>query len=117
MTTMAPVAVHDVLEDAADAIDRNGYCRHYLYSTAQAEAGLPLDRCAVDILGAINLVTHGSPLYAIGDQLAKVAEAAIAARINAPSVAAWSCYPRHGKKQAIQLLRSVAAELRAEADQ
>ncbi|MDI9887325.1 hypothetical protein QMZ92_23875 [Streptomyces sp. HNM0645] len=112
MTTRTSVAVHDVLEDAADHIAANGYCKHYLYSTTQAQTGLPLDKCAVDVLGAINLAVHGTPRYTGGDPIVAAAEAAVRARITAPSVAAWCDHKGNGKAQAIALLRDTAAELR-----
>ena len=115
MSLIVPVAVHDVLEDAADAIARNGYCKHYLYAVTQAETGLPLDRCAVDVIGAINLAIHGTPRHVGGNPLTAAAEAALLARITAPSIAAWCDYKGNGKTQAIQLLRDTAAELRSEA--
>lgn len=111
--TTTPVAVHDVLEAAADAIARNGYCKHYLYSTTQASNGVPLKDCAVDILGAINLAVHGTPRYVGGNPLVAAAEAAVRARITAPSVAAWCDLKGNGKAQAIQLLRDTAARLRS----
>ncbi|MFD7609658.1 hypothetical protein [Streptomyces sp. NPDC059828] len=107
-------ALHDILEDAADAIARNGYCKHYLYSTTQAENGLPLNKCSVDVIGAINIAVHGTPRYVGGDPLVAAAETAIQVRITAPSVAAWCDYKGNGKQQAIALLRDTAAELRKE---
>lgn len=103
------------LDAAADHINAVGFCKHYLYNTRQATNGLPLDRCEVDVIGAINVAVHDTPRYVGGNPLVHAAENAINARIDAPSVAAWCDYKGNGKAKAIALLRDTAAHLRGEA--
>lgn len=107
--------IAQVLDEAADHIATVGFFKKYLYNTRQAESGLPLGRCEVDVLGAINYAVHGTPRYAGGDPRVHAAEKALNALVNAPSVAAWCDYKGNGKARAIDLLRSAAASLRKEA--
>lgn len=113
-TTIAPsaVGVAAVLDLAADHIDKVGFCKKYLYSVRQAENGMPLDACEVDVIGAINVAVHGTPRHVGGDPLTWAAEKALVARVDAPSVAAWCDYPGNGKQAALDLLRDTAASLR-----
>jgi len=112
----APTAtdIAAVLDLAADHITTVGYCKKYLYNTHQAATGPPLDKCAVDIIGAINTAVHGTPRHVGGDPLTWAAEKALAARIDAPSLAAWCDYPGSGKTTALALLRDTAEALREE---
>lgn len=103
-----------VCDKAADHIDAVGYCKKYLYSVRQAENGLPLSKCEVDVIGAINTAVHGTPRYVGGNPLTHATEKAIEARIDAPSLAAWCDYRGNGKAKAIALLRDTAASLRKE---
>jgi hypothetical protein len=116
VTATAPAAtdVAAVLDLAADHIETVGYCKKYLYSVRQAETGLPLDKCSVDLIGAINVAVHGTPRHVGGDPLTFAAEQALTARIDAPSLAAWCDYPGSGKTTALALLRDTADELRKE---
>lgn len=111
-TIQAPNAVAGVLERAAAHIETVGFCKKYLYSVRQASAGLPLDKCEVDVIGAINVAVHGTPRYVGTSLTVWEAEQAVAASIDAPSVAAWCDYKGNGKAKAIALLRDTAASLR-----
>lgn len=113
-TTTAPTdtEIADVLDAARAHIVRVGFCKKYLYNTAQAGKGLPLDRCEVDLIGAINVAVHGTPRHVGGDPLTWAAEQALNARIDAPSVTTWCDYKGNGKHQAIALLRDTADRLR-----
>ncbi|MFJ7895969.1 DUF6197 family protein [Streptomyces anthocyanicus] len=116
-TTTAPAAadIATVLDLAHDHIETVGYCKKYLYNTHQAETGLPLDKCAVDLAGAINVAVHGTPRHVGGDPLTWAAEQALTDRITAPSIAAWCDYPGNGKTLALALLQDTAEALRLEA--
>jgi hypothetical protein len=113
-TAPAETQIADVLDKAAEHIETVGYCKKYLYNVRQAANGLPLDQCQVDVIGAINVAVHGTPRHVGGDPLTQLAEQAVGARIDAPSVAAWCDYPGNGKDAAISLLQNTAAELRRE---
>lgn len=113
LTTPTDVEIAAALDRAADHIEAVGFCKKYLYSVRQAANGLALGKCEVDVLGAINVAVHNTPRYAGGDPLVWAAEKAVAASIDAPSVAAWCDYKGNGKAKAIALLRDTAASLRA----
>ena len=115
VTAPADADIAQILDEAADHIATVGFCKKYLYNTRQAESGLPLSRCEVDVIGAINYAVHGTPRYTGGDLRVHAAEKAINALIDAPSVAAWCDYKGNGKARAIDLLRTTAASLRKEA--
>jgi hypothetical protein len=112
--TLTLTEIADILDTARAHIVRFGFCKKYLYSTPQARNGLPLDRCGVDLIGAINVVVHGTPLHLVTPLTAAI-EKAIEARITAPSLAAWCDYKGNGKQQALDLLRNTADRLRREA--
>jgi hypothetical protein len=113
-TTTTTTEIADVLDKARAHIVRVGFCKKYLYSTPQARNGLPLDRCEVDLIGAINVAVHGTPLHLV-TPLTTAVEKAIEARITAPSLAAWCDYKGNGKQQALDLLRDTADRLRRNA--
>jgi hypothetical protein len=107
--------IADILDTARAHIRHVGYCKKYLYNTRQKRNGLALDRCGVDLRGAITVAVHGTPLNLGWDPLTRAAVAAVEARIAAPSIAAWCDYKGNGITQAIALLRDTAARLRREA--
>lgn len=111
-TTPTRDQVADVLDTARAHIIRYGFCKKYLYDTRQVQAGRRIDQCAVDLVGALNVAVHGTPLALGRDPLVQAAEKALAARITAPSVTAWCDYRGHGKAEAISLLRDTADWLR-----
>lgn len=111
-TTVTDGDVAVVLDLAADHIEAVGFCKRYLYSIRQAETGLPLDKCQVDVIGAINVAVHNTPRHVGGDPLTRAAERALETRIDAPSLATWCDYPGNGKEAALDLLRDTAAGLR-----
>lgn len=112
--TAAPtlLEIADVLGKARSHIVCFGYCKKYLYNTQQARAGLRVDRCAVDLDGAIGVAVHGTPLHLGRDPLTRAAVEAVEAGMTAPSLAAWCDYKGNGKAQAIALLRDTEARLR-----
>jgi hypothetical protein len=114
-TEPALTEIADVVDKARAHIVRYGYFKTYLYSTPQSRNGLPLDRCAVDLRGAITVAVHGTPLNLGWDPLTRAAVAAVEARIGAPSLAAWCDYKGNGKQRALDLLRETAGRLRREA--
>ncbi|MFD7705590.1 hypothetical protein [Streptomyces sp. NPDC059786] len=103
-----------VLDLAREHIEEVGYCKRYLYSIRQADEGTPLDRCAVDVIGAITVAVHGTPRHGGSDPLTYAAEQALLARIDIASLASWCDLPGNGEAQAILLLRETAAHLRGE---
>ncbi|MFD9284880.1 hypothetical protein ACFWD7_48030 [Streptomyces mirabilis] len=110
-TTPTLAEIADILDTARAHIVRVGFCKKYLYSTPQQANGLAPERCAVDLPGAIAVAVHGTPLHPVTPLTAAV-EQAVAARITAPSLAAWCDYKGNGKQQALDLLRATADRLR-----
>lgn len=117
MTTLAKpttTELADLCDRAAAVIDTNGHHKRYLYNTKQAQAGIALAKCRVDILGALNIAAHGTPRYA-GSPLVFAAETALARRIDRVSLVVWNDTQGRTKGDAINLLKRTATELRAEA--
>ncbi|MFE4818544.1 hypothetical protein ACFRFU_19355 [Streptomyces sp. NPDC056704] len=113
-TATAPTLteIADYLDKARAHIVRVGFNKKYLFNTRQHRGGIPLDRCAVDLDGAIGVAVHGTPLHLGRDPLTQAVVEAVLARITAPSLAAWCDYKGNGKAQAIDLLRETADRLR-----
>ena len=101
----------DLCDKAADVIDRNGHCKRDLYDHKQAAGTKPED-CRVDIIGALNIATHGQPVYAGRDLRVWAAEQAILARIQEAAIVTWNDARGHVKREAANLLRDTAASLR-----
>jgi hypothetical protein len=109
--TEAPhVSPQAILRKAAAVIEENGFCRHYLWDTTQAAAGVPPESCRVDIIGALATAIRGSPRWAASAQVRAVEEI-LAARIPAPSLTAWCSYPGVGRREALRLLSEAADAL------
>ncbi len=114
MTTLTePTAaeVADLCDKAADVIDKNGHCKRDLYDHKQA-AGIKPENCRVDIIGALNIAAHGTPVYNGRSLLVWRAEEAILARISDAAIVTWNDARGHGKREAAKLLRDTAASLR-----
>ena len=103
----------DLCDKAAEIINTNGHHKRYLYNTKQAETGLPLDRCRVDITGALNIAAHGTPRYA-GSPLVFAVETVLAKRVGLASIVVWNDQQGRTKGDAVTLLRETAEALRAE---
>lgn len=114
ITTPPDTELADLCDKAADVISTNGHHRRYLYDTKQAQSGLALDQCRVDILGALNIAAHGTPRYA-GSPLVFAAETVLSQRIDRASLVVWNDEKGRSEDDAVTLLKQTAAELRAEA--
>lgn len=114
IATPADLELADLCDKAASIINENGHHKRYLYNTKQAQAGMALAKCRVDILGALNIAAHGTPRYA-GSPLVFAAENALARRIDRVSLVVWNDTQGRTKGDAINLLKRTATELRAEA--
>lgn len=100
-----------VFAQAAKIIENNGYCTTYMWDTRQESQGTPIEECRVDIIGALAIALHGSPVYSSTPRV-RAAEELLAERIDAPSVAAWSTQTRRTGTDAARLLREAATALR-----
>lgn len=112
-TTTAPtdVEIAEVCDEAATVIAANGLAKRYLYDTKQAETGLPLEKCRVDIIGALNIAAHGTPRYA-ASRIVYAAERVLEKRIDRVSLVVWVDEKGRTADEAITLLRDTAASLR-----
>lgn len=112
ITEPTTTEVADLLDTAADVIDRNGHCKRDLYDHKQAATTKP-ENCRVDIIGAVNIAAHGVPIYTGKSLLTWRAEEAILARIPDAAIVTWNDARGRGKREAAKLLRDTAAGLRA----
>ena len=112
LTAPTDAETADLCDKAADVIDTNGHCKRYLYDTKQA-AGTKPANCRVDIIGALNIAAHGTPVYTGRDLRVWTAEQAILAGIPEAAIVTWNDARGHGKREAVKLLRDIAASLRA----
>ncbi|MFF1684652.1 hypothetical protein [Streptomyces sp. NPDC058254] len=99
---------------AAAVIGSNGLNKRYLYDTKQAQTGLPLEKCRVDIIGALNVAAHDTPRYG-RSPLVYAAEQVLEKRIAPVSLVTWNDAKGRDKDDAVVLLLSAAADLQTEA--
>lgn len=112
LTAPTDTETADLLEQAAQVIDVNGHCKRDLYDHKQATGTKPAN-CRVDLIGALNIAAHGTPVYTGRDLRVWAAEQAILARIPEAAIVTWNDARGHGKREAVKLLRDTAAGLRA----
>ncbi|MEV7975355.1 hypothetical protein [Streptomyces sp. NPDC086519] len=112
LTEPTTAEVADLLAKAADVIDANGHCKRDLYDHKQAASGTRPANCRVDVIGAVNIAAHGTPVYTGKSLLTWRAEEAILARIPDAAIVTWNDARGHGKREAAKLLRDTAASLR-----
>lgn len=103
-------AAISALHAAADVIDTQGFHRHYLWDTRQAGRGTPIEKCRVDIAGALAVALYGHPRFA-GASLILAIEQLIVDRTGAPSLPAWYALARPRTADAVALLRRIAHDL------
>lgn len=112
LTEPTTIEIADLLDKAADVIDKNGHCKRDLYDHKQAANGTTPAACRVDLIGAINIAAHGTPIYTGKSLLTWRAEDALLARIGEPAIVTWNDARGHGKREVAKLLRDTAAGLR-----
>jgi len=112
LTTPTDIDTADLLDKAADVIDTNGHCKRDLYDHRQAAGGTKPANCRVDIIGALNMAAHRTPIYTGRDLRVWAAEQAILARIPEAAIVSWNDARGRGKREAAKLLRDTAASLR-----
>ncbi|MFE5368112.1 DUF6197 family protein [Streptomyces mirabilis] len=113
LTTPTDAETADLCGKAADVIDLNGHCKRDLYDHRQAAGGTKPADCRVDIIGALNIAAHGTPVYTGRDLRVWAAEQAILNRIPEPAIVTWNDARGRGKREAAKLLRDTAASLKA----
>lgn len=116
-TALSKTAVADILDKAADVIDRNGHHQGYLYDEAKADDGLLLQACPVDAVGAINTAVFGKPRWPAedhaGSPLAQAAALALEETVGKP-VPGWNDEPGRTSDEVITALWETAERLRKE---
>lgn len=115
LTEPTTAEIADLCDKAADVIDRNGHCKRDLYDHKQAASGTKPENCRVDIIGALNVAAHRTPIYTGKSLLTWRAEEAILARIGEAAIVTWNDARGRGKREAAKLLRDTAASLRSAA--
>lgn len=119
LTTEAPskAAVADILDKAADVIDRNGHHKGYLYDETKADGGLLLQCCPVDAVGAINIAVFGKPRWPAENHadspLAQAAALALEETVKQP-VPGWNDAAERTQEDVITNLWETAERLRKE---
>lgn len=106
----------DVLDGAADIIERNGWWRQYYYDPGSQ---LPMRDCAVCARGAINLAANGknpNRLSDVGQDALRALERYLGISGEYPhSVADWNDKPGRTAEEVIAALRGAAAAERERA--
>lgn len=113
VTAPTDIEVADLCDKAEDVVDTNGHCKRDLYDHKQVAGGTKPEHCRVDIIGALNIAAHGTPVYTGRDLRVWAAEQAILARIDEAAIVTWNDAKGRGKREAAKLLRDAAASLRA----
>lgn len=120
LTTEAPskAALADILDKAADIIDRNGHHKGYLYDETKADGGLLLQCCPVDAVGAINIAVFGKPRWPAENHadspLAQAAALALEETVKQP-VPGWNDAAERTQEDVITSLWETAERLRKQA--
>lgn len=108
----------DVADKAADVVSGNGFHKGYLYDEQQAKTGLPLKRCRVDAVGAVNVAVFDQPVWPAdeheGSPLAQAVVDELAKTVGGP-VPGWSDADGRTGDDVAAALRKTAASLRGEA--
>lgn len=120
MTTPTSAEVADILDKAADHLNRVGWMQGYLYDEVQAEEKARQD-CPACAVGAINTVVYGTPSYPIYEQ--QIRDTAVAAEtvlaehlgLGILTIPQWNDDAERTAEQVVQAFRDTAASLRAEA--
>lgn len=115
ITELKPTEIADVLDKAADIIDRNGLHKGYLYDEAKADGGLLVKVCPVDVVGAINVAVFDMPRWPAedhpGSPLAQAAVLALQETIGEP-VPGWNDDEERTQDDVITSLWDTAERLR-----
>lgn len=99
-----------VLHDTIKTLEANGFYRHYLWDTAQAKRGIPIEECRVDIAGALAVALYGLPAYA-GTPQVRAVEQLVVEQVDAPSLPAWYDRAQPDTADAVALLHQTVRSL------
>lgn len=102
-----------VLHDTIKTLETNGFTSRYLWDTAQAKRGVPLEECRVDIAGALAVTLHGLPTYS-GTPAVRAVEQLIVEQVDAPSLPAWYDRAQPDTTNAVVLLHQTVRALMGE---
>lgn len=116
-TAPSKTEIADVIDKAAEIIDRNGHHQGYLYDETKADGGLLLQACPVDTVGAINIAVFGKPRWPAEDHpdclLAQAAVEALQKTIGKPIVG-WNDETERTQDDVITSLWETSERLRKE---
>ena len=117
-TEPTPAAIADILDKAAEHIDRVGWIQNGLYDESQWGDDFPLQACRVCAVGAINTAVYGNPRYPIletGLQAVAIgAENALKQHLalDNSTIPLWNDAPGREADEVTKALRDTAAALR-----
>jgi hypothetical protein len=110
--------IADVIEKAAEIVEKNGLHKGYLYDEAQADEGTKPAECPVDVVGAINIAVFGKPSWPSeerpGSRLAQAAVLALGETVGKP-VPGWNDEDERVVDDVVTNLWEAAERLRKEA--
>jgi hypothetical protein len=117
-TKPKPADIADVIEKAAEIVEKNGLHKGYLYDEAQADEGTKPAECPVDVVGAINIAVFGKPSWPSeerpGSRLAQAAVLALGETVGKP-VPGWNDEDERVVDDVVTNLWEAAERLRKEA--
>lgn len=117
-TKPKPTEIADVIEKAAEIVEKNGFHKGYLYDEDQADEGTKPAECPVDAVGAINIAVFGKPSWPSeehpGSLLAQAAVLALEKTVGKP-VPAWNDEAERVVDDVVTNLWETAELLRKEA--
>jgi hypothetical protein len=104
----------DVLDKAADHLERVGHHKGYLYDERQAK-GAAIESCRVCAVGAILVAAHGKPRYPDDEPLvggiSDLAILALTDHVDGP-VPTWNDEPDRTADEVVTAMRQTAKTLR-----
>ena len=114
-TTALPTTdIADTAEQAAKILKTNGLHQGYLYDEEQAKTGLPLSKCRVDLVGAVNIAVFGKPRWPAeehaGSPLAQAVVLAVEETVKKP-VPAWNDETGRTADEVVEVLEATAVRL------
>lgn len=103
-----------ILTEAADIIDRNGWIQNRYYDIEQAGDGTPKAECRVCLLGALNIAMHGKPTHlrdASRPDFFWVLMRAVEREADAEDAVDWNDTEGRTQDEVTALLRAVAGKV------
>lgn len=109
----APSEIADILDKAADHIDKVGLFQGDLYDS-YADPDKPVTECRVCAIGALNVALHGTPCFPLDRHETTAHDVAdyVREQINGIELAEWNDAEGRTQGEVTALFRQAAAGLR-----